>query len=158
MTLHPFLFAIPLRALRSRRGAATLPAIIALTILILAVGVSITAISFTEGLISVGQGNAAQALVYAEAGAHDALIKLARNKQYVCVTEDCYTIDLVADGCATDDGCARVSVSAGVGTLGDPRIIVSEGKARSSVRRLQVSVVFDAALDGEIATTTWREL
>lgn len=141
-----------------RRGAATLPTIIALTILILAIGVSITAISFTESLISVGQGNAAQALVYAEAGARDALTKLTRNKNYTCVTTGCYAISFVPEGCTTNDGCARMSVSAGAGTIGDPRIITSEGKAKNSIRTMQISVMFDAAGNGEIATTTWSEL
>lgn len=147
------------RSLRnSRKGAATLPTIIALTILILAIGVSITAISFTEGLISIGQENSAQALAYAEAGARDALIKLARNKNYTCITVGCYSIPFVSNGCTTDDGCARIRVSGGVGTVGDPRIIVSEGKVRSSVRTIQTAVIFDTALNGEIATTTWSEL
>lgn len=141
-----------------RKGAATLPTIIALTILILVVGVSITTISFTEGLISVGQGNAARALTYADAGARDALIKIARNKQYTCAATDCYSISFVPSGCATDDGCARISVSTGTGTSIDPRIIVSKGKASNSIRTIQVNVVFDAALNGEIATTTWSEL
>lgn len=156
--MHFFFITTICNREHSRRGAATLPTIIALTVLILAVGVSITAISFTEGLISVGQGNASQALVYAEAGARDALTKLTRNKNYTCTSVNCYSINFVSNGCTTDDGCARVSVSAGAGTSGDPRIIVSEGKARLSVRRIQASVIFDAALNGEIATTTWSEL
>lgn len=152
-------FITTMRSLRcSRRGAATLPTIIALTILILAVGVSITAVSFTEGLISVGQENSAQALAYAEAGARDALIKLTRNKNYTCISPNCYSINFVSNGCITDDGCARITVSAGAGTSGDPRIIVSEGKVKSSVRKIQTSVTFDVALNGEIATTTWSEL
>lgn len=142
----------------SRRGAATLPAIMALTILILAVGVSITAISFTEGLISVGQENASQALVYAEAGARDALIKLARNKQYTCAGMRCYSIDFITDGCVTNYGCSYIGVTGGAGTIGDPRIITSEGHAQNSIRTIRVAVVFDPLLNGEIATTTWSEL
>ena len=144
-------------ATKNRTGAATLPAIIALTILILAVGISITAIGFTEGLISVGQSNAEHALTYAEAGARDALIKLARNKRYTCETTDCYHIDFVPNGCTSLEGCAWISVNAGAGTTSDPRIIISKGQANSSVRTIRVATIFDAAGDGAIATTTWNE-
>lgn len=156
--MHPFFIPIIHGPASARRGAATLPTIIALTILILAIGVSITAISFTEGLISTGQGNASQALMYAESGARDALIKLTRNKNYTCVATSCYSIDFTTNGCSTNDGCARISVSAGAGTIGDPRIVVSEGKAKNSIRKMQVNVIFDAAQNGAIATTTWSEL
>lgn len=156
--MHSSFITIIRTAMRSQRGAATLPTIIAMTILILAIGVSITAISFTESLISIGQENTAQALMYADAGARDALIKLTRNKNYTCVSTNCYSISFAPNGCTTDDGCARIRVSAGAGTIGDPRIIVSEGKVKSSVRTIQASVIFDTALNGEIATTTWSEL
>lgn len=146
------------RIMRSRRGAATLPTVIALSLLILAVGVSITAVSFTEGLLSYGQGNASAAFLYAQSGARDALIRIARSKQYACASANCYAIEFASGGCASGDACAQVSVSTGAGTAGDPRIIVSRGQAQNSIRTIQVEVVFDTALHGEIASTTWKEI
>lgn len=142
------------------KGAATLPTIMALTILILAVGLSIAGVTFTESLISAGQKQSAEAYLYAEAGARDALMKITRNKNYICVTTDCYSIDLVDNGCSTNQGCAKISVSAGAGSDADPKIITSKGIVNNYTRRVQVNVVFDASLNGEInlSSTTWQEL
>ena len=63
-------------------GVASLPTIIPLTVIILAIGIGITSLALTESLISAGQKQSSQALFYAEAGARDALIKIARNKKY----------------------------------------------------------------------------
>lgn len=140
------------------KGVATLPTIMALTILILVVGLSIAEISITESFISLGQKQSSQALSYAETGARDALIRIARDKNYTCTSTDCYTIDMVENGCATGDGCAAVTVSSGAGTVVDPRIITSRGEVKDNIRRIQVSVVLDAAGNGEIVSTAWQEL
>lgn len=135
-----------------------MPTIIAITILILAIGIGVTAVSFSEVFVSAGQKQSAQALVYAEAGARDALMKIARNKNYFCVSEDCYSIDMIAGGCSGGDGCAKISVSSDVGDSGNPKRIISKGQSNSSIRRIQIDVIFDVFLNGEIATTTWKEL
>lgn len=146
--------------LNSQKGVATLPTIMALTILILAVGLSIAGVTFTESLISAGQKQSAEAFSYAEAGARDGLMKITRNKNYTCVTTDCYSIDLVSNGCSANQGCAKISVSAGVGSGADPKIITAKGVVNNYTRRVQVNVVFDTSLNGEInlSSTTWQEL
>lgn len=140
------------------RGVATLPTVIALGMLILAIGIGITATSLTESFISAGSKNSAQALRYAEAGARDALIKIARKKNYSCTSADCYTVEFAPNGCTTNNACARIVVSSGTGALGDPKVVTSKGQAKSSTRTLQVSVLFDASLHGEISSATWQEL
>lgn len=140
------------------RGVASLPTIIALTVIILAIGIGITSLALTESLISAGQKQSSQALFYAEAGARDALIKIARNKKYECPAADCYSIPFTAGGCTTNEGCARVSVSAGAGSQVSPKIITSAGVVRSNTKKLQITVVFDTNIDGEIATSTWQEI
>lgn len=142
----------------SQQGVATLPTIMALTILIVVVGVSVAGLSVTENFISAGQKQSSEAFSYAEAGAKDALMKITRNKNYSCAVADCYSIDLVNSGCASNDGCARISVSAGVGSSGNPKIIISKGQVKNYTRRIQVSVVFDISLNGEIQSATWQEL
>lgn len=146
--------------LNSQKGVATLPTIMALTILILAVGLSVAGVSFTENMIAAGQKKSAEALLYAETGARDALMKITRNKGYTCITNDCYSIDLVSNGCSTNNGCAKITVSAGVGSGADPKIITSKGTVGNYIRRVQVNVVFDASLNGEInlSSTIWQEL
>ena len=139
-------------------GVATLPTVIALAVLILVVGAGITASALSESFISLGHKRASEALIFAEAGARDALVRIARNKKYACATADCYQIDFVSGGCASSDGCAKISVSSGVGSEADPKIVISKGISYSSIRELQVSVILDASLHGRIATTTWTEL
>lgn len=139
-------------------GLASLPTVMAITILILAIGIGISAVSFSEILITSGHQQSAQAFVYAEVGARDALIKISRNKNFTCASEDCYLLDSVPAGCYSGEGCAKVSVSAGVGSVADPKVITSKGIVNINIRRIQVDVVYDASLNGEIASTTWREL
>lgn len=138
-------------------GVASIPIVLVFGILIVAVGVGITAISFTEGVIAQGGYQSARALLYAEGGARDALVRLARDKNYTCATTDCYSVNFAANGCSSGTACARVSVSAGVGSLADPKVVVSKGQVGLNSRSLQVDVIFDSAQNGEIATTTWRE-
>jgi len=137
---------------------AAIPIVLVLLLLSVAVALEVTSVVVTQTLVSQSQDTSSQAYRYAETGARDALVRIARDKTYTCAIEDCYAIDFVTNGCMTNDGCARVSVSAGTGTVGDPKVITSEGQVRSAIRKVQVEVVYDAALDGEITSTVWREL
>ncbi len=142
----------------SCKGIATLPTVMLLGIITLTIAVSLATVSFSESFISQSGAQSSKALFYAEAGARDALIRVARNKNYTCTATDCYEIPFVSGGCGGAlSGCARISISAGVGTVGDPKIITSKGLMQSSVRIINVSVVLDASAHGEIATTTWSE-
>lgn len=142
----------------SQKGIASLPTIMALTILILAISITVTGVSLTENLMSSGQKNSSQAFMYAEAGARDALMRVTKNKNYSCTSTNCYSLDLVSSGCSSLDGCALVAVSAGVGSAADPKIIISTGRVKNYSRKVQVSVVFDTSLNGEIASATWQEV
>lgn len=142
----------------NEQGLATIPTVIALTILVLAVGIGITSLSLSESFVTLGQDYSTKALFYAEAGAKDALVKIARKKDYSCTAANCYSINMVTDGCSTNEGCARVSVSAGVGSAGDPKIVTSTGQVKSSTRTVRVTIILDTSLHGEIATASWQEL
>ena len=144
----------------AKRGVTTLPAVILLGVISLVVAVSITTLAFTESFISQGSSQSSKALLYAETGVRDALIKIARNKNFTCGAVDCYVIDFSTNGCALGENCAKVSVSGGTGTVGSPKIITSRGIMRSSTRTLQASVILDGggASDGVITTATWSEV
>jgi len=137
-------------------GLASLPTILAIAILILAVVVAVTSWTLSESLSTQGQNYSQLALTYAEAGARDALTRIARKYAYNCVATDCYTIDMVASGCTSGDGCAKVSVSANSGLPADEKIVISKGIATTSTRRVQVTVSINA--DGQITGTAWTEL
>ena len=146
------------------RGVATLPTVMILGVMLLTVAVSITAVSLTESFISQGSTQSSKALFYAEAGARDALIKIARNKNYSCATTDCYSVDFSSNGCSALSGCAKISVSSDAGTTANPKIITSKGTVKTNTRTLQVSVVLDGgttvAADqyGAITSATWTEI
>jgi len=146
------------------KGIAALPTVIVIGVMALAVVVSITSISLNELYISQGQSQSSSAFFYADSGARDALLRIARKKNYVCSTTDCYTIDFVTNGCANATDCAKVSVSSGLGTTADPKIITSKGIMGSSSRTLQINVILDSGTttaslqNGEITSTTWTEL
>ena len=146
------------------KGIATLPTVILLGMMVLAVVVSITSMTLNELSISQSQSQSQSALFYSEAGARDALVKIARNKNYSCVSADCYSVDFSTNGCSNNTDCAKVTVSSGLGTSGDPKIITSKGIMQSSVRKMQVSVILDSgttvATDqkGEITSASWTEV
>ena len=146
------------------KGVATLPTVMILGIMALAVAVGITAVAFTESFISLGSSQSSKALFYAEAGARDALLKIARNKNYSCATTDCYSLDFSTNGCSTLNDCAKVSVSTDAGTTANPKIITSKGIMKSSTRTIQVSVLLDAGTSvatdqyGAITSATWSEI
>ena len=142
------------------KGIATLPTVIVLGMMILAVVVSMTSMTLSGLMISQGSTQSSNALFYAEAGARDALTKIARDKTYSCISTDCYSLDFITNGCTNNTDCAKISVSAGIGTTADPKIITSKGIMKTSTRKMQVSVVMDSGLatDGQITGTTWTEL
>lgn len=148
------LFSVP----ASQKGVATLPTIFSFIILIVALAVGITTLSLSEIFISLGSYHSSRALIYAEAGVRDALVRIVRNKNYTCASADCYSIDFVPNGCAANEGCAKISVSSGVGSNGNPKVIISKGQVKNNIRKIQLDVVFDDSLNGKIATTTWKEI
>ena len=146
-----------------KKGMATLPTIMVLGMITLAIAVSITSIAFNESLTSQGSSQSSRALSYAEAGARDALLKISLNKDYSCTSTDCYSIDFTTDGCSLISGCAKVSVSADPGDVLSPKLITSKGIVNLSMRTIEVRVVLDEGTNvpelqhGLITSTTWKE-
>ncbi|KKT88324.1 MAG: hypothetical protein UX26_C0016G0010 [Parcubacteria group bacterium GW2011_GWC1_45_9] len=147
-----------MRLFKLKSGLATIPTILVLSFIIIALATGLAALTFTEVSTIMTQQLSNKAVLYAETGARDALVRIARNKNYTCATTDCYSLNMVVNGCTTDEGCAKISVSAGVGTSGDPKIITAKGIAKTNVRKIEVRVVFDASENGEIVSTIWSEL
>jgi len=150
--------------IKKQKGIATLPMVMVLGMLTLVIVVGITSVSFTESFTSLGSSQSSIALSNAEAGARDALLKISRNKNYSCITTDCYSIDFTTDGCSSSVSCAKISVSNGAGDTANPKVIISKGIVNSNIRTIEVSVVLDDGTDnsilqyGLITSTTWREL
>lgn len=142
----------------NKYGFATIPTILAVSVMILVIAAGIAASTFTEGASSVVEKQSSMALRYAEDGAKDALMRIARNKNYTCVIADCYSLDMAVNGCVSNEACAKVSVSAGVGSKADPKIVTSSGIVDDKTRKVEVQVIYDVSGYGEMGTTTWQEL
>jgi len=147
-----------MKLLKTTNGFATLPAVLALSVLILVVATGIATSTFTETITTSIEGQSIQTLRYAEAGVKDALMRVTRNKSYACATTDCYSLDMATNGCANNNGCAKMSVSAGTGTSGDPKIIVAKGIIQNKTRKVEIRVVYDLLGYGEINNIAWSEL
>lgn len=131
------------------QGVATIPMVLALTVLMIAVVLAISTVAFNEAFIAQDFSRSSQALVYAEAGVRDGLIKVTRNGRY---TSAGYNIDFVTNGCATNDGCATITVTSAT----SPKTIVSTGRVRNNIRKVQVTVTLDA--NWVITGTAWEEV
>ncbi|MEI7741596.1 MAG: hypothetical protein WCJ29_03760 [bacterium] len=142
---------------KSQRGIAATQIVIVLGALIAIVGLEMLALGFSEVYLSGGGADSAKAYRIAEAGARDALMRIARDKKYSCATTDCYQIDIETNGCADLIACAKIQVGTGVGTVPDPKIITSKGMVKNKTRTVRVNVILDSNLSGEIQSTTWTE-
>ncbi|MBI4812410.1 hypothetical protein HY798_03160 [Candidatus Falkowbacteria bacterium] len=133
-----------------------MPIVFVLAFFLLAVIVSIAAISFNESVVSQGAVYGSRALFFAEAGARDSLIRISRNKNYSCPlpSTGCYQIDFTENGCSNNEGCAKITVSAAT----SPKVIVSEGRVKANIRKVQVSVTFDDSANGQIQSVNWQEV
>lgn len=158
VTVSCFLFAkrLSIVSCPCSRGVATLPTVMLLGVMSLVVAVGIATLSFTELMISQGGSQSSRALFYAESGARDALVKIARNKAYLCAAADCYMVDFSTNGCSLGNDCAKVQVT-GSDTA---KTVISKGIMKASTRTMQVSVTIDS--NGQIATsstqTVWTEI
>jgi hypothetical protein len=141
-----------------KSGFATLPTIITLSALILIAAIGIAAATQMQTETNATTEQSSVALSYAEAGAKDALIRITRNKNYTCATADCYSLDMMPSGCLIGYGCAKISVSAGTGAAGNPKIVTAKGIVQNKTRELEAQVFYDVNGYGEISNVVWQEL
>jgi len=145
-----------------QRGATALLSIVFLALLALGVGIGILGVSSGENFASSNARKSDRALLYAEAGVREALVRITRNKAYSCASPalpaGCFSLEFVPNGCANNKGCVRVTVDAGTGASGDLKTVRAQGRVDDIYRTLQAEVEYDTALRGEISTTTWTEL
>jgi len=127
--------------IQDRRGVALLPVILVLFGLVMVVGVAIAGISVSENTISSTKDASDEALAIAESGIQDALMRLARDKDF------------------TSAGY-NLSVSGGTATIivpsGSSKDITSTGALNNKSRKIQLTVNADA--NGKITQTGWTEV
>ena len=127
--------------IQDERGVALLPVILVLFGLVMVVGVAIAGISVSENTISSTKDASDEALAIAESGIQDALMKLARDKDF------------------TSAGY-NLSVSGGTATIivpsGSSKDITSSADLNGKKRKIQLTVNADA--NGKITQTGWTEV
>lgn len=132
----------------SRAGVASLPVLLALSAILIVLGVLISSMSIADNQDGSNAAGSEKALANAQLGARDALVRMARNKNY----SGNYSIDAVAGGCvAPFAGCAAVTVDSG----SSPKKIESVGRTFASTRKVEVYVYLNN--NGQIMSFDWRE-
>jgi Tfp pilus assembly protein PilX len=129
-------------------GVAAMPVIFAMLVLIISLSLLTASLSGNDSASSADVVNSDRALAAAELGAKDALLKIARNKDY----SGAYSIAASANGCsAPASGCATVTVD----NQSDPKTIYSAGQVGELVRKIVVKAHLDS--NGKITSYTWQD-
>lgn len=130
--------------LYEQRGSAALPAILALSGIIVALGVVISTFSFFETQSAVLSVNSLEAFAVGEAGLEDAAIRLARIKSFA---HPGYTLTL---------GEGSVIIKSEQGAPGAGQVtITSETTVENNIRTLKF--VFDVSSYGKLTGWSWME-
>ncbi|MBI2013688.1 MAG: hypothetical protein HYS87_02590 [Candidatus Colwellbacteria bacterium] len=150
----------------TNRGVVSLPVVIVLAFITLAVGIAVTAIGFGEVSVSAEDVGASVALTYAEAGAREALRKISVSPfDTFATTTDDFHIAFQDNGCDTDPGadCVRVTME---DTAANTIEIISKGEhtvgGRANVRTVKVTVTQYASADDSyveeiISNAVWED-
>ena len=140
------------------RGAALLSLTLAVALILTAVGLSLLSSGLSETLISHTQGESREAYAGAQSGAKDAMMRIARDKNF---TSAGYVIP---SGCALNGAalCTRVIVentqSACSQALGaNQDCVIVTGTLSSRTRKIEVILNVDAT-SGKITQVSWKEL
>lgn len=131
-------------------GVAALPVLILITLIILLVGIAISGVGFIEGALVLSQDQSREAYYISELGIHDALIKLARDKDF---TSSGYCLISSSGACPPNgDRYANIVIS---GTTA--KTITSTGYVKNKQRKIQVTTQDIQVNDGQILITNWQE-
>lgn len=140
-----------------KKGAASIPLVLGIGILVFLIAISVTSVETARIYLTQANTDGAQAMQYAEIGERDALMQLARNRNFGTTTPAVYVIDMATSGCATLRACVQVAVSSGEGTITSPKIVSALGYYRNARKGLQATVVFDNTGWGALSVMSLSE-
>lgn len=131
-----------------QKGAAALSSILVLAMILLAAGLAMASSSFIQSSIVANQDKSTSALYVAEAGARDAMQKVARKKNY---SNAGYNL-------AVGSGSAGIVVNKDTPSSGQTEIL-STGVVGGNTKKIKVILNTDAAGDGsgKVAIISWEE-
>jgi hypothetical protein len=142
---------------RRTKGAASIPLVLGIGILVFLIAISVTSVETARIYLTQANVDGAQAMQYAEIGERDALMQLARNRNFGTTTPAIYAIEMATSGCVTLRACAQVAVSNGAGTATSPKIVSVLGYYRNARKGLQAAVVFDDSGWGALRIVSFSE-
>lgn len=125
-----------------QKGIIDLSTIIIISLIILAIGLSLLSGGFLQNLIGVTSVKSQEAFYLSDSGTQDALIKVARNKNF---TNTGYSPNI------TDSGETLNIVVSG----SDTKTIQSSSDIQNRNRNIQMNISLNS--DGQITSYSWQE-
>lgn len=140
------MFKKNLQEIFSPSGAAALPAVIALSMILLLVGLAMTFSGYIQNNIVQNQNKSILALYIADSGLKDAMQKVTRDKDYDTSVVGSYNL-------AVNGGEASIAIT----RLGGGQTqIVSSGVFDNITKKLKT--VLDVSSEGKVTINSWEEL
>lgn len=125
-----------------------MPVIFAMLVLIISLSLLTASLSGNDSASSVDAVNSDRALAAAEFGAREALLRVARNKEYSAA----FSVAVTPNGCSAPvGGCVTVTVD----DQSDPKTIHAAGQVGELIRKIVVRVRLDG--DGKITSYAWQD-
>ncbi|MEI7498444.1 MAG: hypothetical protein WCK11_04130 [Candidatus Falkowbacteria bacterium] len=132
----------------NQSGIASLPIIIILLSVVMLMAAVMASLAEQNRSTSADQRDSGLALSFAKAGAEDALLAIARDKNF----NQTYQLALVENGCSAPlNGCVNVSVDVG----SSPKKITARGQYREYVRIITAEPMIDVS--GAITSINWQQ-
>lgn len=143
----------------SQQGIAAITSILIIVILTLLISLAASTSGITEGVVSKYQYQAGQAYAAAESGAQDAMIRIARNKNYSSAGY------YIPSGCSLNSSlkCTRVVVEKDAQSVCSQAIssgqdcVISTGTLEGKSKTVEVILNVNAT-SGKIEIVSWREI
>ncbi len=131
-----------------QRGVAALPTVIIISVIVLIAGIGILGTGLVEDAVTFSEKETREALYAAETGAHDALIRLARNK-------DCNSG--ASPPCSSYSfAVGDSSVSVTVAGATSPKTITAVGTRKNKTRTIRAVAGIDT--NNKVTVTSWSEI
>lgn len=139
----------------NEKGAMALSSVLALSLILLALGLAMAYSGFIQSDITYNQDKAAIAFYVAEAGAKDAMQKVVRNKNY----NNAGYILAFENGSANISACHNNDIVACSGISLQQTEILSTGLAGANTKKVRVVLNTDANSDGsgKVTIESWEE-
>ena len=132
---------------KGKKGIAALPTVVVIALIVLVAGIGIVSTGLVENAITAGEDQTRGALYAAEAGVHDAIERIVRNKDCASSgTPSCASYSL-----AIGDATAAIAVSGGASS----KTIISTGTLGNKTRQITTTVAID--INNKITVTGWAE-